>query len=101
MAPKNVVYTKRGKSKLFALSYLLTNQYTDAYMDLVNVPPSIKTPTPSFRATRGRVNPNVITSFQFDEERTLIESPTRTTSSIKNGSSSSSKSTTVSGSGLT
>lgn len=74
--PKKVsVDSKKGISKSFSLSYRLTDEDTDTEQDIAYVTPCKKTPRASSQETRStpqKVNPDVVTASQSNEERALI-----------------------------
>uniref|UniRef100_M1DZW0 Integrase core domain containing protein n=1 Tax=Solanum tuberosum TaxID=4113 RepID=M1DZW0_SOLTU len=102
IAPKKLfTYSKQGKSKYVAPSFRLIDEDTDTEKDPAYVPPNTRTYPTTPRATRGtprKVIPDVVTVSQYDEEHTLIGSPTGAASSSASGSTSDSESAHASGS---
>uniref|UniRef100_M1DP94 Integrase core domain containing protein n=1 Tax=Solanum tuberosum TaxID=4113 RepID=M1DP94_SOLTU len=98
---KQVTYSKRGKSKSVALTFKLIDEDTDAKKDPAYVPPATTTSPTAPRATRNtsrQVVTNVVTVSQFDEENTLIGSPTGSASISEADSISGSESSSAYGS---
>ena len=76
---KQVVYDKRGKYKLVTLTLRLINEDTNKEKDPLFLRLNVRTFPTYPKTTKGtiqKVNPNVVSVSQFDEEHTLTGSPT-------------------------